>query len=106
MIKISLLCMKLHRKKGLRDSVMMLNATFSNISVMSWRSVLLVKTIDLPQVTAKLDHILLYRVNVSGDRHWFRVKEPYIYDILTLLEIACILNPHDFDFIASSYQEL
>jgi|JYMV01.1.fsa_nt_gi hypothetical protein len=69
MIKISLLCMKLHRKKGLRDRVMMLNATFSNISVMSWRSVLLVKTIDLPQVTAKLDHILLYRVNVSGDRH-------------------------------------
>jgi hypothetical protein len=41
--------------------VMVFNATFSNISVVSWRSVLLVeearvpeKTTDLPQVTDKL----------------------------------------------------
>ena len=59
---------------------MVLNATFNNISVISRWSVLLVeeigstlrKTTDLPQVTDKLDHIMLYRVhlvNVSGDRH-------------------------------------
>jgi len=47
---------------------MVLNATFNNISVVSWQSVLLVgetevqgETTGLPQVTDKLYHILLYR---------------------------------------------
>ena len=46
---------------GFRFGFMVFNATFNNISVISWWSVLLMqKTTDLPQVTDKLYYIMLY----------------------------------------------
>jgi len=65
---------------------MVFNATFNNISVISWRSALLVEetgvhkeTTNLSQVNDKIYHIMLYQVhlamngvqtdNISGDMH-------------------------------------
>ena len=53
---------------GVRDFIMVFNATFNNISVISWQSILLVEETEVPgenhwtaasYITDKLDHIML-----------------------------------------------
>ena len=65
--------------------------TFNNISVISWRSILLVEeTISLPQVTDKLYHIMLYWVYLA----WARFKLTTLVVIGIDCTGSCISNYH------------
>ena len=68
-----------------RAKIMVLNATFNNISVISWRLVYWwrkhkysEKTTNLPKVTNKFDQILLYWVQLAMSGMRTHVSDDYI----------------------------
>ena len=61
-----IICSYFECSQAYRVMAMVFNVTFYNMSVISWRSALLMgETTNLPYVTVKLYHLKLYRVQLA-----------------------------------------
>ena len=75
--------------------VMVFNASFNNISVMSWKPEDPEKTTDLTQVTDKLYHIMLYRVHFATSRAQTR-NVSGVHHAITELELQTLYKTFFF----------
>jgi hypothetical protein len=96
---IKFVSLRMYISKNIHNYLMLLfYATFNNISVISWRSVLLAEeTVEpeenyLPQ-TDKLYHIMLYRVHFATSetrthncKHWVHKGNNKITELWTILQ--------------------
>ena len=89
---------------------MVFNATFNNISVISWRSVLsdyTEKTTDLSHVTDKLYHIMVYTVFlIISESRCLVCRKPFVVEQNGMCQKCLTKSKQVYTFITRGYVQL